>query len=139
MQETLSRSESVLVDSSQSEVEFTHQGALHEEIEVQQGIVRILKRVEAGAKVAETCRKHGISEPTYHVWKTKYAGMEVLQLRHLKDVEVELARLKRMYADLTLERHALKDNPATALACCLTRRCSQGASARPAVGGFTWP
>ena len=72
-------------------------------------IVRILKEVEAGAKVAETCRKHGISEPTYYVWKNKYAGMEMSQLRHLKDVEAELGRLKRMYADLALEHHALKD------------------------------
>lgn len=72
-------------------------------------IVRILKEVEAGAKVAETCRKHGISEPTYDIWKNKYAGMEVAQLRHLKDVESELNRLKRMYADLALEHYALKD------------------------------
>lgn len=72
-------------------------------------IVRILREVEAGAKVAETCRKHGISEPTYYVWKSKYANMEVSQLRHLKEVEAELARLKRMYADLALEHHALKD------------------------------
>lgn len=72
-------------------------------------IVRILKEVEAGAKVAETCRKHGISEATYYQWKLKYAGLEVSQLRHLKDVEAELARLKRMYADLALEHHALKD------------------------------
>ncbi|MBB3225412.1 hypothetical protein FHW69_000002 [Luteibacter sp. Sphag1AF] len=47
--------------------------------------------------------------PTYYVWKNKYAGMEVSQLRHLKDVEAELVRLKRMYADLALEHHALKD------------------------------
>lgn len=72
-------------------------------------IVRILKEVEVGAKVGETCRKHGISEPTYYVWKSKFAGMEVSQLRHLKDVEAGLARLKRMYADLALEHHALKD------------------------------
>ncbi len=72
-------------------------------------MVRILKEVEAGAKVVETCRKHGISEPTYYVWKAKYAGMEVSQLRHLKDIESELGRLKRMYADLALENHALKD------------------------------
>lgn len=72
-------------------------------------IVRILKEVEAGAKVGETCRKHGISEPTYYAWKNKYAGMDVSQLRHLKDVEVELARLKRMYAELALEHHASKD------------------------------
>ena len=72
-------------------------------------IVRILKEVEADAKVGEACRKRGISEPTYYVWKSKYAGMEVSQLRHLKDVEAELSRLKRMYADLALEHHALKD------------------------------
>ena len=72
-------------------------------------IVRILKEVETGAKVVETCRKHGIGEATYYQWKTKYAGLEVSQLRHLKDVEAELARLKRMYADLALEHHALKD------------------------------
>ena len=72
-------------------------------------IVRILKEVEAGAKVVETCRKHGISKATYYAWKSKYAGLEVSQLRHLKDVEAELTRLKRMYADLALEHHASKD------------------------------
>lgn len=72
-------------------------------------IVRILKEVEAGAKVGETCRKHRISEPTYYVWKQKYAGMEVSQLRRLKELEIECSRLKKMYADLALEHHALKD------------------------------
>ena len=72
-------------------------------------IVRILKEVEVGAKVVETCRKHGISEPTYYVWKSKVAGMEVSQLRHLKDIEAELLRLKRMYANLALEHHALNN------------------------------
>ena len=47
-------------------------------------IVRILKEVEAGAKVGETARKYGISEATYYAWKTKYAGMEVSQLRRMK-------------------------------------------------------
>ena len=72
-------------------------------------IVRILKEVEAGAKVSETIRKHGISEPTYYAWKSKYAGMEVGQLRRLKDLEAENAKLKRMYADLALTHHALQD------------------------------
>ena len=72
-------------------------------------VVRILKEVDAGAKVAETCRKYGISEPTYYAWKTKYAGMDVSQLRRLRDLESECARLKKMYAELALEHHALRD------------------------------
>lgn len=72
-------------------------------------IVRVLREVEAGAKVGEVCRKHGISDATFYLWKTKFGGLQVSQLRHLKDVEAELARLKRMYADLALEHHALKD------------------------------
>ena len=72
-------------------------------------IIRILKDVEAGAKVNETCRKYGVSEAAYYVWKTKYAGLEVSQLRRMKELEAENAKLKRMYADLSLEHHALKD------------------------------
>lgn len=72
-------------------------------------IVRILKEVEAGAKVGETCRKYGVSEAAYYIWKTKYIGLEVSQLRRMKELETEHAKLKRMYAELALEHHALKD------------------------------
>jgi putative transposase len=72
-------------------------------------IVGVLKEVEAGAKVAETCRKVGIAEATYYKWKTRYAGLEVSQLRYMKDLEVECARLKKMYAELALEHHALRE------------------------------
>lgn len=72
-------------------------------------MVGILKEVEVGAKVAATCRRHRISEPTYYVWKSKYAGLEVSQLRHLKGVESEPARMKRMCAELALDHYALKD------------------------------
>ena len=72
-------------------------------------IIGVLKEIEAGAKVAETCRKVGIAEATYYKWKTKYAGLEVSQLRKLKDLEAENAKLKRMYADLALENTAIKD------------------------------
>ena len=68
-----------------------------------------LKQAETGTSVEEVCRKIGISQATFYAWRKKYAGLEVSQLRHLKDVEAELARLKRMYADLALEHHALKD------------------------------
>ncbi|HHA2559141.1 TPA: transposase [Stenotrophomonas maltophilia] len=74
-------------------------------------MVRFLKEVEAGAKVAATRHKRGISEPRYYVWKSQYAGMEVSQLRRLKGVEAELARMKRIYAQLALDHHALKDVP----------------------------
>lgn len=70
--------------------------------------VRIPKNVEAGAKVAETCRKHGISESTYYAWKPKYAGMGVSQLRRLKKCDGENAELTKMYAELALVQHALQ-------------------------------
>jgi putative transposase len=55
------------------------------------------------------CRKHGISNATYYQWKSKYAGMSLSELKRVKEVEVENARLKRLYADLALENAAIKD------------------------------
>jgi putative transposase len=72
-------------------------------------IVSILKEADAGVLVKDICRKHGISEPTYYNWKSKYGGMEASDLRRMKEMEAKLSRLKRMYADLALENHALKD------------------------------
>ena len=72
-------------------------------------IVSILKEADAGVQVKDICRKHGISEPTYYNWKSKYGGMEASDLKRMKEMEAELSRLKRMYADLALENNALKD------------------------------
>lgn len=72
-------------------------------------IVAILKEGEAGLPVAEVCRKHGISAPTYYAWKSKYAGATVSDLTRMRELEAENARLKRMYADLALENAAIKD------------------------------
>lgn len=72
-------------------------------------IVAILKEVELGAKVGETCRKHGVSEPTYYKWKNQFSGMTVPHLSQLRELQDENARLKRMYADLALMHNALKD------------------------------
>ena len=72
-------------------------------------IVAILKEVELGARVGETCRKHGISDPTYYKWKSQYAGISVSHLAQLRELQDENAKLKRMYADLALMHHALKD------------------------------
>lgn len=72
-------------------------------------IVAILKEVELGAKVGETCRKHGVSEPTDYKWKSQFSGMTVPHLAQLRELQDENARLKRMYADLALMHNALKD------------------------------
>ena len=72
-------------------------------------IIAILKQAESGVRVAELARKHGISEATYYNWKARYGGMDVSQLRRLKELEVENARLKKMYAELSLTHHALQD------------------------------
>ena len=72
-------------------------------------IVLILKEADAGMLVKDVCRKHGISEATYSHWKAQYGGMEASDLKRMKELEVELSQLKRMYADLALENRAMKD------------------------------
>jgi putative transposase len=72
-------------------------------------IISILKQQETGIKVADLCREHGISDATFYNWKAKYGGMDASQLKRLKELEDENARLKRMYADLSLIHHAFKD------------------------------
>ena len=72
-------------------------------------IMAILGEGEAGLPVADVCRQHGISAATYYQWKSKYAGMSVNELKRVKELEAENARLKRMYAELALENVAIKD------------------------------
>jgi len=72
-------------------------------------IVAILKQVEAGRKVADVCREHGISMPTYYNWKSRYGGLGASELKRIKEMELEHSRLKRMYADLAMENSALKE------------------------------
>ena len=72
-------------------------------------IVGILNEAEAGMKVKDLCRKHGISDATYYNWKAKYGGMNASELKRTKELEAENAKLKRMYADLALENRAMKD------------------------------
>lgn len=71
-------------------------------------IIRILQEAEAGAKVMEVCRKHGISDATYYNWKAKYGGMTVSDAKKLRALEEENRRLKHIVADLTLDNQALK-------------------------------
>ena len=72
-------------------------------------IVAILKEGDAGLAVAELVRKHKISAATYYAWRAKYGGLGVSDLKRLKELEGENAKLKRMYADLALENTAFKD------------------------------
>ena len=72
-------------------------------------IIAILREQEAGVPVADLCRKHGLSSPTFYKWKAKFGGMDVSEARRLKALEEENAKLKRMLADAMLDNVALKD------------------------------
>jgi len=68
-----------------------------------------LRQAESGTAVEEICRKMGISEPTFYRWKKQFAGMGVPEIRRLKPLEDENAKLKKLVADLTLDRAMLQD------------------------------
>ena len=72
-------------------------------------IVSILKEADAGRSIKEVCRQHGISDATYYKWKSRYGGMEASDLKRVKELEAENARLKRLFADMALENAAMKD------------------------------
>ncbi len=72
-------------------------------------IIGVLKAVESGQKVADVCRERGVSQGTYFRWKAKYGGMEVSEVRRLREFEEENRRLKHAVADLTLDKQILKE------------------------------
>jgi putative transposase len=72
-------------------------------------IVSILNEADAGVMVKDICRKYGFSNATYYKWKSKYGGLSVSDLKRLRELETENRRLKKMYADLSLENDALKE------------------------------
>ena len=72
-------------------------------------IIGILREQETGVPVADLCRKHGLSSPTFYKWKAKFGGMDVSEARRLKTLEDENAKLKRLLADAMLDNVALKD------------------------------
>jgi putative transposase len=74
----------------------------------EQQIVAILKEGEAGLPAKEICRKHNISDATFYTWRKKYRGMETEDIRRLKQLEAENAKLKRLLADSMLDNDALK-------------------------------
>jgi putative transposase len=72
-------------------------------------IIGVLREQEAGAKTADVCRKHGVSEATFYKWKAKYGGMEVSDARRLKVLEDENAKLKKLLAEAVLDNAMLRD------------------------------
>lgn len=72
-------------------------------------VIRFIKEHEAGKKAKDLCLEHGISEATFYNWKKKYSGMDATQLKKLKELEEENRRLKRMFADLSLDHELLRE------------------------------
>ena len=72
-------------------------------------IIGVLKEAEAGARIGELCRRHGISDATFYTWRSKYGGLEISEMRRLRQLEEENRRLKSIVADQALDLRALKD------------------------------
>ncbi len=72
-------------------------------------ILRVLREADSGDTVVEICRKHGVSQQTFYLWKKKYAGLGLNELRELRQLREENAKLKRLVADLSLDRHVLQE------------------------------
>ena len=72
-------------------------------------IISMLKQYEKGVKVADICREHGISAPTFYNWRSRYGGMDASQLKRLKELESEVAQYKKMSAEIALDNRVLKD------------------------------
>ena len=72
-------------------------------------ILSVLKEGESGIKVTDLCRKYGICENTYFRWKSKYGGMEMSDIRRMKELEIENSRLKRLVAQYALENEAMRE------------------------------
>ena len=72
-------------------------------------IINILKQAEAGAKVTDLCREHGMSDASFYKWRAKYGGMDASLMTRMKELEAENNRLKKMYADVQLQNDVIKE------------------------------
>jgi putative transposase len=88
---------------------------MHEEIQMKMTrysepqILAILRQAEGGVPVAELCREHGMSNASFYKWRAKYGGMDASMVSQMKSMEEENRRLKRMYADLSMQADLLKE------------------------------
>ena len=72
-------------------------------------IIGILRQAEAGAKVPDLCREHGMSDATFYKWRAKYGGMDASLMSRMKELESENSRLKKMYAEVQLQNDVIKE------------------------------
>jgi len=72
-------------------------------------IITMLKEHESGKKTSDLCREQGISQATFYKWQSKYSGLEVNELKRMRELEAENARLKKMYAEVSMDNYVLKD------------------------------
>lgn len=84
------------------------EGAMTRKRHTEEQIIAVLKDAQAGTGIQELCRKHGISDATFYKWRTKYAGLEVSDVKKLRQLEDENRRLKQMVAEQALDIQALK-------------------------------
>jgi putative transposase len=90
-------------EGGEENLEMAKKGHSEEEI------LRVLREAESGGTVVEVCRKHGVSQQTFYLWKKKYAGLALSELRELRQLREENSKLKRLVADLSLDRHILQE------------------------------
>lgn len=88
-------------------------------------IVSILREADAGRKVADVDRKHGVSEATYYKWRTKYFGLEASELTRIKALGAENAKLKKMYAEMAVFNEALRE--------LIKKLCGRSTGAKPSA------
>jgi putative transposase len=91
------------VDEIEEDTQVAKKGHTEEQI------LRALRQAEGGTRVADICREHGISEATFYIWKKKYWGLGLSELRELRQLREENSKLKHLVADLSLDRHILQE------------------------------
>ena len=90
-------------------------GMLNEEIRMKKSrfsetqIMGVLRQAEAGVALSELCREHGISTATFYNWRSKYGGMDASMISEMKDIQDENRRLKKMFAELSMQNELLKE------------------------------
>jgi putative transposase len=116
------------VDENEEDTQVAKKGHTEDQI------LRVLRQAEGGTRVADICREHGFSEATFDIWKKKYSGLGLSELRELRQLREENSKLKHLVADLSLDRHILQEIVQKKLRQSVRDRCAPTqapASSRP--------